>query len=335
MQRLRAGVIGLGLGRTHARTYQEADVVEHLVVCDRSPEALDRARNEMPKIAACYADAAQMFASEQLDIVSILSPDHYHRPHAELAFAHGCHVLLTKPIATNLADARAVIKASERAHRKLMIAQERRFRKAIQTVKGLIDAGTLGEIILVRVDGYQYAKNKLSAGSWYADPVAGRTVLTGSGNHQVDLLLYLTGKTPRSVTAFGNGLGELTWYADKTVSALYQFDGGAIGQASFTYESTPGLFREDLRILGSKGAVNLDRWKTRDSPEIHAIEYEPNAIHAASARCVHSFIDSVLTDRPVAISGEEAFLTLAAGIAADQSCVRGATIDLTGAEYQL
>ena len=71
-----------------------------------------------------------------------------------------------------------------------------------------------------------------------------------------------------SVIAFGNSIGELTWHSDKTVSALYQFEGGAIGQASLTYESTPGVFRDELRIIGSKGAVNLDRWKTRESAEV-------------------------------------------------------------------
>jgi predicted dehydrogenase len=276
-----------------------------------------------------------MLASEQLDLVSIVTPDHYHRPHALQAFACGCHVLLTKPIATTLTDARAIIEASRQAGKKLMIAQERRFRKSIQTVKALIDEGTLGEIILIRAEGYQYAKRKLAAGSWYADPVAGRTVLTGSGNHQVDLLLYLTGKTPQSVMAVGNSLGEIEWHSDKTVSALYQFEGGTIGQASLTYESTPGLFRDELRIVGTRGAVNLDRWKTRASTEVHEIEYEPHAIHAASARCVHSFVRSVLEDGPVAVTGEEGFYTLAAGIAADRSCASGSTVDLSAAEYHL
>ena len=131
MATLRVGVVGLGLGRYHLDYYAQAPEVGRLVVCDADEARLAEEQRRQPRIAAAYTDLAAMLAAEQLDAVSIVTPDHLHRRHAEEVLAAGCHVLLTKPLATNLEDGRAIVRAAEASDRIFMVAHERRFRSRI------------------------------------------------------------------------------------------------------------------------------------------------------------------------------------------------------------
>jgi predicted dehydrogenase len=154
VNKLAIGVIGLGLGRHHA-AYAQDEAVGRLVLCDADPHRLAQIRAELPGVAAAYRDIDDMFAAERLDAVSIVTPDHLHCPHAEACLRAGCHVLLTKPLATNLEDGRAIVRQAEAAGRKLMVAHERRFRKHVLRIKALLDAGELGEIVHLRIDPIQ------------------------------------------------------------------------------------------------------------------------------------------------------------------------------------
>ena len=230
MKELHVGVVGLGLGRHHLAAYARAEGVGRLVICDTDAERLARTRAEFTEVAAAYQDVQAMLDAERLDAVSIVTPDHLHRPHAEACLRAGCHVLLTKPLATNLQDGRSIVRAAEAAGRKLMVAHERRFRSRFKRIQQMLDAGGLGQIIHLRIDAIQDKRQQFAQSPWYASAEAGRTPLVGSGIHEVDLLRHFIGRPIRSVCAYGNRLGGLDFPTDKTTAALYRFDGGAIGQ---------------------------------------------------------------------------------------------------------
>ena len=83
---------------------------------------------------------------DDVDAVLIASPNKYHRVAAECAFAAGKHVFCEKPIATTLADSRAICDAAENSGKLLHLGFHHRFNAEHVCVKRLIDEGILGEV---------------------------------------------------------------------------------------------------------------------------------------------------------------------------------------------
>jgi len=327
---LSVGVVGLGLGRHFLDACRRSQAVGRLVVCDADAAAIERVRAAGVKIDAAYADVDEMLAAEGLDAACVVTPDHLHRPHAEACLMAGCHVLLTKPLATNLGDGRAIVHAADATGAKLMVAHERRFRPANVAVKRMIDAGELGEVIELRIDAIQDKRRQFTDRPWYASAEAGRTALVGSGIHEVDLVRWFAGRPVESVFAFSNRLGTLRFPADKTTAALFRFAGGAVGQVTVTYEAhwpPDGGPASPFRTVGSKGVVidgrfaldGDDRWRDLPASDRPAMV---DGVHG----CVADFLDAIVRDRPVSIPGPDAFASLAAAVAADQSAASGAPV---------
>lgn len=326
MTELRVGVVGLGLGHHHAAAFAQARRVADLVICDADPRRLDRTRGAFEKVSAAYEDIGAMLRAERLDAVSIVTPDHLHRPHAEACLAVGCHVLLTKPLATALEDGRAIVRAAEAAGRKLMVAHERRFRRRFVRIKGLLDAGALGEIVNLQIDAVQDKRGQFQRSPWYASAEAGRTALVGSGIHEVDLLRYLIGRPIESVCAFSNRLGELDFPAAKTTAAIFRFAGGAIGQVTVTYEArwpAAGGAESPFRLVGAKGIVVGNRAALAGRDDWVDLPADPQAMVTGTFGCVNSFLQAIVEDGPVAITGRDGFASLAACVAADESAATG------------
>jgi len=326
MDRLTVGVVGLGLGRHFVAGFAESERVGRLVVCDPDARRIEEIRAAFPKVAEGYSDLDAMLNAERPDAVAIVTPDHLHRPHSERCFRAGCHVLQTKPLATNLDDGRAIVRAAEAAGRVLMVAHERRFRTRIRAIKAMLEAGELGEVIHLRIDAIQDKRGQFRKSPWYASTEAGRTALVGSGIHEVDLLRHLIGRPLESVFAFSNRMGALAFPKDKTTAALYRFEGGAVGQVTVTYEAhwpKAGAIDDHFRLVATKGLIVGNRVARDGREEWEMLPGDHNEIAVSIRGCVDAFLRSILDGVPVAMSGREAFASLAACVAADESAATG------------
>lgn len=326
MAALNVGVIGLGLGRHHAAAYGRSPYVGRLVVCDLDEQRIRNVRAEIPRVVEGYHDPQAMLSAERLDAVSIVTPDHLHRPHAERCLEAGCHVLLTKPIATNLDDARAIITAADRSKRVLMVAHERRFRTHIRALHAMLRAGELGDVIHLRIDAIQDKRGQFRRSPWYASAEAGRTALVGSGIHEVDLLRHLIERPIQSVLAYSNRLGTLEFPKDKTTAALFHFEGGALGQVTVTYEARwpkAGAIDDHFRLAATKGMVVGCRVARDGRDDWEDLPHDTDALYTGTVGCVEAFIRSIVDGAPVPITGRDAFASLAACAAADESAATG------------
>lgn len=316
------GVVGLGLGRHFVAANAALESVGRLVVCDPDEARAAEIRAQFPKVTAAYPDLETMIASERLDAVNVVTPDHLHRAQVERCLAAGLHVLQTKPLATTLEDGRAIVRAAEASDRIVMVAHERRFRSLWRAVKGLIDSGRLGEVIHVRSDQVGDRRGQFAKAPWYASAEAGRTALVGSGIHDVDLIRFLVDRPIRTVTAFSNRLGDLDFPEAKTTVALYEFEGGAIGEAMVSYEARwpkAGRRGNAFRLLGTGGIVvdNLVSFVGQDGWEELPDDAQP--LVTGIAGCVNAFVRAISEGAPVAIPVRDAFGSLAAAVAADRS----------------
>ncbi len=320
---MRAAVIGLGLGKTHARVYDRRAEIKSIALCDASLDAAQALSRELSKPTTCYTSVDAMFAAEKIDIASIVTPDNWHREHATAALRAGADVLLTKPIATSLDDARAIVDCAATCGRKLMVAHERRFRPSYKRVHDLIASGQLGDLAYLRLEMFQYAAGKFARAPWYASKEAGRTAITGSGIHQVDLVRWLSGREVVSVRALGNRIGDIGFHHNKTVIALFELEGGIIGEVTFTYEATPPLGGEKVTAIGSRGMIEDWRFSTRDGQQ-QRIETKGENEFTGSVLAVEAFVDAMASGIAMPVPGEEAVRSLAVALTVDRACASGA-----------
>ena len=328
MGSLKTAVVGLGLGRHFVNALAGHPDVDRLILCDPDADRAEELRETHSEVDVIYEQLEVMLEKEQPDAICVVTPDHMHRPHSTLCFDAGSHVLQTKPLATNLDDARAIVAAAEATGKKLMVAHERRFRPLVIRIKEIIDNGEIGDLIHLRVDAISDKRSQFARAPWYASTESGRSALNGTGIHEVDLTRHYVGRPITAVSAFSNRLGGLEFPKDKTTAALFQFEGDIVGQVTVTYEGQqPRGHRLDdhFRAIGTEGTIFGDQVYRVGEEDWEDLSGFSDDIRKGLTGAVLAFIDSVVNDAPIAVTGEDAFDSLAAADAADQSAARGET----------
>lgn len=188
------GLVGFGLGGRvfHAPFIRAAEGMVLRGVVSGDPAKVHRSQPGM----AVVPDIGALLARSDIDLVIVSSPDAFHAEQAILALRAGKHVLVDKPFATNLADARMVAEAAKSAGRMLTVFQNRRWDADFLTLQRLIAEGRLGRIVHFeshfdrwRPQAADVWKEAREGGSWF-----------DLGPHLVDQAVSLFGR-PEAVTA--------------------------------------------------------------------------------------------------------------------------------------
>ncbi len=248
---VRIALVGLGgHGRTIQGAAEAAPGLDVVAVFDPDPEeaALAAAR-----FGCDLADSYEaLLARDDLDAVSLCSPNAVHRAQAEAAFAAGLDVFVEKPIANTVADGRAMIEAAEAAGRLLMVGHNMRFGDAIRWGHDQIAAGRLGQVVSVEVHFSSDNALRLPSASWRLRPDQCPLLpMMQLGIHGVDLLHYLVGPI-RSVFARARAVTTTGGVVDNVVAAFTLAD-GALGTMVSNY-CTPVEF--SFRIAGTEGTLS-------------------------------------------------------------------------------
>jgi len=140
---VRVAVLGAGfMGSTHARAYVAIPDAEVAMIFAPSP---DRAQPLAEEVGARWSDDLQaVIADPEIDAVDICLPTPEHRPATEAALAAGKHVMLEKPIALTLDDARALVDLAEASDRVFLIAHVLRFWPEYVEIARRVASGELG-----------------------------------------------------------------------------------------------------------------------------------------------------------------------------------------------
>jgi len=278
MKRLRAAVLGLGLGRQRALGYLQNDDVDLCAVCDIDTERVSRFLEEHPEVHG-YTDYQTMLRAESPDIVNVSTPDWMHLEHAQIALQHGCHVLLEKPMVRTLAEAEELIKVVEASGTTLMVGQNYRRTPMAVLAKRLVAEGRLGNIFYAAAETFQNKRRQFARSTWYASAEYPRAALLGTGIHAVDLLRWLLGEVEEAF-AYSNHQAYLEFPSDDFVMVLYRFPNGIIGRVGVSYgcvlpQGEGGL---TLQLYGSEGSLHNERfyvgehgqgeWKQENAPPV-------------------------------------------------------------------
>ncbi|HZG75111.1 MAG TPA: Gfo/Idh/MocA family oxidoreductase [Paenibacillus sp.] len=195
MKVLKTAVVGLGrIGWSyHCKEIAAHEGFELTAVADRSPERLAEA--EQTYGAASYSDFDAMLEREALDLVVIASPTIFHKEQAIRAMERGLDVFLEKPMAGDLDEADAIIRAMKRYGRKVMVFQPHRTTPEFLAAKHIVESGKLGPVYMIKRGWSNYVRRN----DWQSLKQYGGGMLNNYGTHFIDQTLSLAGSAARTI----------------------------------------------------------------------------------------------------------------------------------------
>ena len=203
--------------------------------------------------APIYDDWRALVEREDVDAVTICSPNSFHREQAVAAVKAGKHVLVEKPVALSADEADEMIAAAKEAGVVFQVAHNLRYVPSVLAARDAV--GGVGNIVGLRAAfGHGGPQVWARDASWFFDRSrSGGGALIDMGVHIIDVVNFVTGLEARDVTAMMSGNDPCEDAAQLVVS----FDNGAIGSihASWVARPAPDM---SLTIFGTEGTLHFD-----------------------------------------------------------------------------
>lgn len=199
---LQIGVIGIGgLGHLQTKTYAGMEATTVIGAADVSEEARRTFEAEFDAPAHEHYRELLHEHRDELDAVMIVTPHTLHYEQAKACIEQNLHVLLEKPMVTDIAHAVDLIESAAEQGVVLQIGYQRHFHPAFEEIRRIVRSGRIGEVHTVNCYlGQDWID--LHRDTWRTDlSLSGGGQLYDSGSHLLDALLWTTGTVPTSVTA--------------------------------------------------------------------------------------------------------------------------------------
>ncbi len=358
-RKLRAGVIGLGVGRAHAKGYIASPDAELVALCDANTERLNQYAAEW-NIDGRYSDYHTMFREAQLDVVSIGLPNALHAEASIAALEAGVHVICEKPMATTSAEARAMLAAARQHNRQLMVCYNYRYRSDSQWMRRVIQSGRLGQVHHVAVS-WRRETGIPGWGLFGSKAASGGGALIDLGVHVIDLGLWLL-EFPRVQTISGHVRSLFGPYSRKTWGKspssvrddAFDVDDGGVAfmrlsngatmslQVTWAEHSQPheDAFRVEVQGTDGTAILHVRNYKNEDTLRFYTeIEGAPVTVipsvnfdgHQGHAALIVDLAASLRAVTPPAATGEQGLIAVEILEALYQSAAAGHEVRIDGA----
>jgi len=316
---LRCGVIGAGImGNLHIKACMQYPYSEVVAVSDINEEKANEAAEKFGIKA--YGDYNEMINDNDIDAVHITTPDFAHREPTVICLELGKHVLLEKPMATNMDDAMAIFDAVKSSGAKLMVNFSNRWNPTHHNTKKAIIAGELGEIkhAYARLSNTKYVPTQML--SWASKSSPTMFLLP----HMVDLVRWFMDSEAEKVYAVKTEgvLKSMGIDTHDTMTAVVNFKSGSVACFETSWilpESTPYLVDHYVKIMGSNGATYVDNrkqglekyWDKAEYPSSFASETIDGCGKGFAFDSVYHFLDCMLNDRETISNEHDGFMNTA------------------------
>ena len=351
MDIVRFGVVGMGnMGTYHCNYLDTLQGAKLAAICESDAAKLAAGAAKYPGPQK-FERWQEMLTSNTIDAVLIATPHYQHPDIAVAAFDNNLHVLCEKPAAVTVKEARRMNDAAAK-HPKLKFAMnfQMRANPVLRKLRELIQGGDLGEVSRITwiVTNWFRTNAYYASGGWRATWAGeGGGVLINQCPHNLDQLHWLTGMMPRRVTAVAFIGKTHPIEVEDEVSAIMEYDNGAIGHFVTTTGEAPGSDR--LEIAGDRGKIvseggklffKMNRRGVRDFrenseqsfavPESWEVEVPVNKGEFAdnTKTMTQNFVNAVLRDEPLIAPGEEGARGLEIGNAMLMAGVTRQPVDL-------
>jgi predicted dehydrogenase len=217
----------------------------------------------------------ELLSREDIQGVSICTPDHLHGEHAHAALVAGKHVLVEKPMTTTREDAELLVQDVRKTRLVFLVGQIVHFQPSIRAMVEAYRAGELGEVWLAESDYISDMRRYYGPDGqtpWRTDPSAPQDILLGGGCHSMGVLMWAMETKVKQVFAYANHKAEPILPVNDCYLVSILFENGTIGKliaASGNRGAAPTGGR--LVLYGTKGTLWGGRL-LRNNRELHKTE---------------------------------------------------------------
>ncbi len=334
------GIIGTGVwGETHLKTYSTHPGAELACICDLNEE-LVRERAEQYGAGDWTTDYEELLARDDVDAVSVVTPDYLHRELVVAAAEAGKHVLMEKPMATTVEDCEAMIDAAEANGITLMVDFHNRWNPAMWNIKKKIVDGEMGEpqMLTLRLNDTIYVPTEML--SWAGNS----TVVWFLGSHSVDLARWFFDDEVTRVYAVSRSrvLAERDIDTPDFFHYICEFEGGGVAHVENCWimsNEMPTVADFKAEMVGSEGTALADvtahgMLKTFTAEEgmsypdmavVTDVHDRPNGFGVQSIR---HFADCVIEGREPVVSPRDGLENTRVLVAVHESAESGQPVDV-------
>lgn len=329
MKTLGIGIIGSGgIARgAHMPGYKacEKDGVRILACADVNLETA-RLAAEQFEVPHVFADYKEMLQMEEIQAVSVCTPNFLHMQPTIDALEAGKHVLVEKPLAMNATEGKAMVDAAKRTGKKLQVGFMNRFSAAGLALKRFIDAGEMGEIYFARAQAMR-RRGIPGWGVFTQKDKQGGGPLIDIGVHILDLTLWLMGHpkpllcSGQTYAKFGTREGVLglmgqwdpkIFTVEDFAVGLVRFENGAtlvLESAFVANQEQREVFNAE--VFGTEGGGSFNPCKMFFERHQTLIDATPAFLPQVKAHEaeIRAFVTAIQEDTPVQVTGEEALMT--------------------------
>jgi len=200
---IRVAVVGAGAIAqvAHLPVLRKLPGVEVAAICDSDIGKAQELASHF-EVKDTYDDIEDVLRYVRADAVVVCTPTHLHESHIVAALAAGKHVLCERPLALSIEGVERVLKASEKAGKRVMVGMNHRFRSDVQAARGFLAGGDIGAIQAIRGGWFTFRPSRQLLGWRLRRPEAGGGVFLDLGLTVLDLGLWVAGwPTPKRVAA--------------------------------------------------------------------------------------------------------------------------------------
>ena len=311
----------IGCGRISVNHIQAAinNNLEIVGICDLISERMKEKKEVFPEIKDVheYTDYIEMIEKEKPELVAIATESGEHAKIALDCIKHNINVIIEKPIALSIHDAKEIIEEAKKHHVKVCANHQNRFNKAIQKMRAAIDNNKFGKLFhgtahICWNRGKSYYDQAPWRGTWEQDGGA----LMNQCIHDIDLLRWMMGNDVLEVYAYTDRLNHDYIDAEDLGVALVKFKNGAYGMIEGTTNVYPNNLEETLYLFGEKGtakaggsSVNkLEVWRFDGDNEENILsensEVHKNVYGLGHTPLYKDMIEAIKNDREPYVDGE-------------------------------
>jgi len=302
LKRVNVGVIGVGaMGHNHVRVYSRLKNANLMAVSDLMKGTLAEVSKKYQTVG--FVDYDNILKMPEIEAVSVCVPTTYHHSVVMGAIEQGKHVLVEKPIAFTLDEARDMIRAAKREGVKLATGHVERFNPAVLEAKKLIREGLIGEIVSV-------SAKRVGP---FPPRIKDVGVTIDLAIHEVDVMAYLLDSPASKVYAHVGSRLEKCEFEDHA-EIMMEFYNGASGVLEVNW-LTPYKQRK-LEVTGTEGILALDYIDQdveifgKNARKVRVPHHEPLMEE------LNSFLNSIIDDEKPKITGEDGMHALKVVLAA-------------------
>jgi UDP-N-acetylglucosamine 3-dehydrogenase len=339
----KAGVIGCGsiAQALHLPGYLRAPGVTLVAACDPVPQRLREAQRISGNGLRTYDDYRGMLEAEQLDVVSVATPNAFHAEQACAALNAGAHVLLEKPAALTMKEIDALRRTVSTSGRQLVVGFSHRFHRGNQRIRRLLRAGAIGDPYMIRLRlAHTGPFPGWAKDDWFYDPkLAGGGAMLDLGIHMIDQALWLMGPI-KSVQATAETLRKDIHVEDNAVLLLEFARSRALGYIEVSWTSPAGFM--GIEIMGDKGCIVQDyagdlrlttcnvKPNLRARRRMHTRVVDPNPTAGGWATEITDVVRALRRNDDLEAGIEAGAASLAVALAAFESSRTGRRVTLNG-----